>query len=64
MEGIWAIDNDRALAAKFWEMGENMTAAFEMEGMKEIKEWEIIPGGISSVENHRGNGDVGWPLEC
>ncbi len=21
-----------------------MTAAFEMEGMKEIKEWEIIPG--------------------
>lgn len=44
VEGIWAIDNDRALAAKFREMGENMTAAFEMEGMQEIKEWEIIPG--------------------
>ncbi|MCZ6821172.1 MAG: hypothetical protein O7G31_17020 [Calditrichaeota bacterium] len=44
VEGIWAIDNDRALAAKFLEMGENMTAAFEMEGLKEIKEWEIIPG--------------------
>ena len=44
VEGIWAIDNDRALAAKFREMGENMTAAFEMEGLKEIKEWEIIPG--------------------
>ena len=25
VEGIWAIDNDRALAAKFREMAENMT---------------------------------------
>ena len=44
-----------------------MTGAFEMEGMKEIKEWEIIPGEFpaskTAVEMGMGGGRLSVGIE-
>jgi len=58
--GIWVSDDNKVLANKFREMGENMAALSEMaKQFQGTPEWELFPGMYPVASVHIGGGMFG-----